>query len=193
MNYSFDAENSIRTNFREKIRILFYSLLNSNLDIDKIDIGNKKGSTDYIDFITRDYLTTPIIKGQDLFGRYFLTISFIIDGKVGLQTFFQRYTDSQTLWVGATCGENNLLDTIGGMTLDQTVLIYNLITNGEAIIEDIHKPKELKWVGKKVIIYDEIKWKSARIIQKNFKIARYNPTYKLCHKIELYYYNMIFT
>ena len=37
----------------------------------KLDIGNRMGTTDYIDFLKMEEITHPIMTGLDIFKRYF--------------------------------------------------------------------------------------------------------------------------
>ena len=52
---------------------LYYSL---NCPI--LDLGNRVGWTQYIDFITWDEVNYPIMKGRDKFNRYFIVIKMIV-------------------------------------------------------------------------------------------------------------------
>ena len=111
----------------------------NNLPI--LDIGNRYGNTDYIDFIKQeeafDNPQVNMVYGKDKYNRAF----YCIRGLVALikyngehetysfyQTFFQRYTDGK-MWMG--CGDYSipLINTIGGMTTNQFDLLSNLLTN----------------------------------------------------------------
>lgn len=73
-----------------------------------LDLGNRRGGTDYIDFLRGDDLTAPIMKGVDCFRRPFVSFRYAYaedDYKTQyVETFFQRYTDG-TLWVPGGNGE----------------------------------------------------------------------------------------
>lgn len=64
-----------------------------------LDLKNRQGSTDYIDFISPNELKAPIMTFTDMHGREGITFRFvqIRDGKAvtspQVQTFFQRYKD----------------------------------------------------------------------------------------------------
>ena len=62
-------------------------------------------------------------------------------------------------------------------------ILLNDILNGKQVIinENIRSPID---TGSKVDLYDEKKWKAAEIIQKNWRICRYNPKYKMCEKVQ---------
>lgn len=62
-----------------------------------LDIGNREGSTGYIDFIKPEEMTAPIMRGKDKYGREFFIIRARINGgEVVTQTFFRRYTKENT-------------------------------------------------------------------------------------------------
>lgn len=102
-------------------------------DFPILDIEERTGSTGYIDFIMQNEVTSNGMKGNDIHGRPFV----VLDG-VGIkqdgtqipffQTFFQRYTDSDT-WMGCGHGGNELIDTCGGMNSSQFKLLTDLINN----------------------------------------------------------------
>ncbi|MBA3602432.1 MAG: hypothetical protein H0W50_02045 [Parachlamydiaceae bacterium] len=65
-----------------------------------LDIGNRTGSTGYIDFIKDKEMSAPIMRGKDCHGREFFSIrarsNVVIKLEYlnsGCQTFFKRYTD----------------------------------------------------------------------------------------------------
>jgi len=104
-----------------------------------LDIRNRQGSTDYIDFLTYDEVTSPIMTGVDVFNRRFIVIKAKIEGidTKFMQTFFQRYTDGD-LWISDF--RNNFIETVGGMTVDQMLLIQDLLDGEEVVIEEKHNP-----------------------------------------------------
>lgn len=113
-----------------------------------LDIKDKRGNTDYIDFIKQSDVTTSLTKGIDVFKRPFLILLGILHFDSGdevdievFQTFFQRYTNNQTLWVG--CGHRgiNLMETSGGMSEAQITLLQELIINKKVtvLVEDFPK------------------------------------------------------
>jgi hypothetical protein len=90
----------------------------------KLDIGDRRGSTDYIDFIRVEELTSPVMSGVDCMNRKFIV--FKTENK--FQTFFQRYTDG-VLWMGAGNGRP-IMDTAGGINYDQAVFLRALYMIG---------------------------------------------------------------
>ena len=124
--------------------------------------------------------------GIDCFNREFVVIKYIINKdsknyKVGMQTFFRRYTVGD-LWMG--CGPINkeLIWTSGGMRSEDFILLNDILNGKQVIInENIRSPID---TGSKVDLYDEKKWKAAEIIQRNWRICRYNPKYKMCEKVQ---------
>jgi len=68
-------------------------------DIPVLDLGNRGGSTDYIDFLSSDEMTAPIMQGIDKFNRRFMSFNIVSqDGGRGVITAFQRYTNSDKPW-----------------------------------------------------------------------------------------------
>lgn len=72
----------------------------NNLPI--LDIGDRRGMTDYIDFICAEDMSDPIMIGKDCFARPFLAIKFKIDDMCIVGTFFQRYSDDYLSWAFGT-------------------------------------------------------------------------------------------
>lgn len=104
-----------------------YNLFNKNLitqsfdSIPILNIGEKRGWTDYIDFINLDDMkNNSLMKGKDHFGRPFFCIKLNAkyvgsdpnligsnNGVVG--TIFKRYTDDNYSWAYGTCYDTNML------------------------------------------------------------------------------------
>jgi hypothetical protein len=106
-----------------------------------LDIGNKNGYTDYLDFIKFNDLTAPIMKGYDQFNRAFFVLRAIITKSDGstlktMETFFQRYSDYEDVWHG--CGHDGpyFLSTEGGIKLNQINFIKNLLENKKIDLTD---------------------------------------------------------
>tara|TARA_Y100000389_G_C17450992_1_gene514793 strand:- start:338 stop:766 length:429 start_codon:yes stop_codon:yes gene_type:complete len=141
----------------DKVGKIFKSIIN-NPNIPILDIGSRKGATDYIDFINYHEVNEPVMKGTDIYGRDFIVLKFVIDNIYGMQTFFQRYSDSYNLWMG--CGKSNetLIYTIGGIKQIQAELIRDIINNRSSIVIEEHQPNYLyDFKGKNVMLYDEKK------------------------------------
>ena len=102
--------------------------------IPKLDIGERVGTTDYIDFITWKEVTSPVMWGIDIFSRPFFIIKCIVNGKHNLmQTFFQRYTQGSK-WQGCGHATPYFLDTCGGgVNLDQINLIKDIMDDKKFI------------------------------------------------------------
>ena len=70
-------------------------LLEEKNNYPELDIGNRCGGTGYIDFITMEEVTNSIMWGRDIYNRYFLVFKLLIEGKIVLQTLFERYSDKK--------------------------------------------------------------------------------------------------
>lgn len=152
----------------------------------KLDVGIRNGPTNYIDYITTDEVKYPVMYGIDKFSRMFVVIKARINNTIIQQTFFQRHTNYKYFWTtGNLFGNIILLDSLGGLHLDQLIFIIELIKNGKAKLEDKHDAISLfkEHSGEMVYLYNEKEWKAASKIQKNWRICRYNPSYKMCEKV----------
>lgn len=64
-----------------------------------LDLGKRRGLTNYIDFVQVDDMKAPIMFGTDLFRRPF--VSFLLQDQEGLRfviSAFQRYTEDPYCW-----------------------------------------------------------------------------------------------
>ena len=122
------------------------------INVPILDIGNKVGHTEYIDFIPWDTVTSPVMKGTDIFGRKFFVIKMIINDNKIMQTFFQRYSNGK-LWMGCGHATMNLIDTCGGMSNEQFELIANIIKFGKAEINENHRPVLETFINNTVELY----------------------------------------
>lgn len=106
--------------------------------IPTLDIGVRYGYTDYIDFIRKNELTSPVMQGIDRYNRPFIVFSGTVSGVCGkngegtfsrpfMQTIFQRYSNVSTLWVGCGHGDRNLFYSPGGLDTAQLKVIHHLI------------------------------------------------------------------
>lgn len=166
--------DSILTN--DDIILKYKSLPNLN-------IGKRNGMTDYIDFIQFNEVDT-IAKGTDWFGRVFIVIKCVIDNRPIMQTFFQRYSNSNSGWMG--CGKGHatelLIDTSGGMDDKQFKLLADLIMEKNVMIKEEHSPASLHYINKTVFPYRH--YLAAKIIKQQWRMCRWNPIYTMCQTIQ---------
>ena len=109
-----------------------------------LDIGNRRGSTDYIDFITpKEDMSSPVMIGLDTFCRPFICLVCVCfdddslsSPKYYAQTFFQRYTNEMSWASGSAYVKNSnnyerneILETSGGMKDSQINFINDLLLN----------------------------------------------------------------
>jgi hypothetical protein len=161
------------------------------LELDKfpeLDIGDRMGSTDYIDFIKMDEVPHSIMCGLDKFKRYFLVMKLIVDGKIILQTLFQRFTNEVCNWRG--CGHFSpngilLFGSGSNITVETINLILSLLKGETVIIKEEHNPDQNYFIGKKVSVFNQEQWDATIIIQKQWKKCRYNPSFKMCERVQL--------
>jgi hypothetical protein len=106
-----------------------------------LDIGDRVGKTDYIDFITEDILEGhDVMKGVDIHGRSFIVVKAHVIYK-GLfiantfTTFFQRYR-GEHFWMASSQKGKHLMETEGGMTIQQLELLRELLYNRSVKIDN---------------------------------------------------------
>ena len=105
-----------------------------NYKCPNLDIGKRMGVTGYIDFIKNSEIdkNVNVVSGYDLGNRFFIVVKceyVYADGTVEktFSIFFQRYNDTKNLW--HCCGHdgNTLMDTEGGMNVEQFTLLSRLL------------------------------------------------------------------
>lgn len=155
-----------------------------------LDIGNRKGLTDYIDFIEEKELTHNLMKGVDVFNRKFITIKVgILDINTNKlirlnQVFFQRYSGNINDWMSATIeNQCEIMYSYGGMKEAQYQLLNDLVHGKTLIIKDEYRISSEYLNGSIIASMDTWEKKYAKIIQKNFFISRYDPKYKFCRNV----------
>ena len=102
---------------------------------DKLDTGNRNGSTDYIDYLDWDEVKYPIMCGIDKFNRPFFVLKFIINDDVNskyMQTYFQRYTNDKYVWQACGHATPEIISSSGGIDKDQ-IKFLEAIINGNII------------------------------------------------------------
>lgn len=112
-----------------------------------LDIGKQMGQTGYIDFITTEMLSAPIMRGVDFANRKFFVIAAAVnDSEFKCHTFFQRYPDYQNIWVRGSGGFSGFgleLHNSSGINLPYSRVLKSLIQNGECIITDGKKEERI--------------------------------------------------
>ena len=152
----------------------------------ELDTGNRCGGTGYIDFITMEEVTNSIMWGRDIYNRYFLVFKLLIDGKIVLQTLFQRYSDKKYIWKGCGHGSINPLLFYSDINIGipQINLFLKLMKNERVIITQEHNAFS-DYIGKEVYLFNQEKWDASKVIQRNWRKCRYDPIYKMCEKVQL--------
>lgn len=147
--------NTLSEHVYQERKTLIDEIINESRNYPRLDLENRTGATDYIDFIGLEEVTGPIMYGVDIFRRNFIVIKMKIDNEIILQTFFERYTDNDILWMGCGHATNNLIYTDSGTKNPQFSLILAIIKGENPIIEERHIPCKSKWIGKKVsLVYE---------------------------------------
>lgn len=124
-----------------------------NMCHSEFNIGDRVGSTGYIDFITPDEMNESYNKGIDVYRRKFINILANIEYENGsvkktLSTLFQRHSGDESLWMIA--GENTLMETFGGVNIEQFNLIRRLLEEKSIEISEEVSIKckiSRNWVG----------------------------------------------
>lgn len=168
---------------------IILDLIEKSVENPLLDIKNRKGATDYIDFITMEEVTSPIMWGVDRFIRHFIVLKLLIDGKIILQTIFQRYNDNEYLWRGCGHGTLNPLLFEPNIHIGRPQITLLLaVMRGETVKiteENCGRSNYINYIGKDVCLFDQKKWDAATLIKKYWKLCRYNPAYKMCETVQL--------
>ena len=53
-----------------------------------INVGQRNGPTDYIDYLSWDEVKHPVMVGTDKFKRHFMVVKMTVDDNKVMQTFF---------------------------------------------------------------------------------------------------------
>jgi len=120
----------------------------------ELDIGDRRGSTGYIDFIEQKETHGSMMKGVDVCGRQFIVWKAMVmienpNGKniiyPTFTTFFNRYSDT-TSPIYHTCGHHgrNLFNTEGGISLQQMEFLHKLLSTGSAELA-LERANELRF------------------------------------------------
>ena len=123
------------------------------------------------------------MRGIDKYKRRFIAIKMNINNKKLFQTFFQRYIDSEEMWMAAGHYGRHLIDTQGGMKECQFKLIEDIIHDKIVKIEDKHRPNNQKFIDKYVC--NEKVYNSIVKIQRAWRLCRYNPNFKMCETVQM--------
>jgi hypothetical protein len=111
-------------------------------------VNTRFGGTGYIDYIKRRELKhgNGVGQGVDQYKRPFFSLKVRVysdDGSTWdtFSTFFQRYTDCQTLW--QCCGHDGpkVFETAGGMDQKQFSILTHLLLYGQRFITSEEKER----------------------------------------------------
>jgi hypothetical protein len=152
-------------------------------NIQTLYTADNEGYTGYIDFITLDKMVEPIMRGSDKYKRCFIAIKMNIDNKKLFQTFFQRYTDSEGMWMGAGHYGWHIIETYGGMDAAQFKLIEDIIHDKIVKVNKEHRPNDIDFIDKYVC--NEKIYNSIVKIQRAWRLCRYDPKYKMCETVQM--------
>jgi hypothetical protein len=95
----------------------------------RLEIGDRKGWTDYIDFLKSDEITDALMGGYDCFQRPFFVIRWKSDSLSGMQVFFKRFPDIPDIWIAAKVEkETPLFELEGDLTKKHEIFFKNLLT-----------------------------------------------------------------
>ena len=147
-----------------------------------VDIGNKEGPSAYIDFIEKGYFNDKdsVIYGKDKYGRYFFTVKLLINNNIFYQTLFQRYTDNPLFWRGCSLKDSKYLiyNSTSYIGIPQLTFFIDILEGKTIKITKEHGLISDYFTDKFVFIINEEKLKAIKLIQKTWRKARYDPSYK---------------
>ena len=149
-----EEEISIRKDYLNKI---------IKLNFVNLDIKERFGSTDYLDFIKPEELgLNNIMSGYDHSSRPFVVFKAEIEFNNGkklktFSTFFQRYSNNNLTW--HCCGHHGriIIETLGGANNDQIKMLYELFESGTyKLNKDNIYNLNLNWTSQLSFNLDEI-------------------------------------
>ena len=152
------------------------------------NIGKMIGDIENLDWIDFENLEDDITIGTSIDEREFLVIKYQIEStnKKYLrhtQCFYQAYKKNNGFWI-SNINTISFINTRFGITPYQKNLIERLINGEIVIITPNHYPCETNYIGKRIATLETWKKeKAAKIIQKNWRICRYDPKYKMCETV----------
>ena len=141
----------------EQRRELVREILECVENYEVLDLSDRQGHTGYIDFIRINEVTSPVMRGMDMFGRPFITvladIKYVDDTTVStFTTFFKRYTDAASC-VWHSCGVyRKLMETNGGMNIPQFTFLRDLLKNGSVVFDDGRDDESIEGIRLKTYI-----------------------------------------
>jgi hypothetical protein len=153
------------------------------LDVPILDLGLRKGYTQYIDFITWNEVKHSVMKGIDCCQRKFIVMKFKIDNQELMQTFFQRYTGGIG-WMGCGHATPNFIDTSGCLKQEQIDFLLEILNGNKKIITEDMRPCCEIFIGKEVELLNLEKIRAAIKIQRAWIKCRYNPRFQMCHRVQ---------
>ncbi len=140
----------------------------------KLEVGNRRGGTGYIDFLKWDEVEHSVIWGMDCLNRLFVVIKGIVDNQEVMQVFFQRYTDIPNNWNSGGNWTIKIIETSGGISQIQFDFLYELIINQKSNLKLDYRPHYNIFYNKDIQLYDYYLNNAARVIQHAWKDALVN-------------------
>ena len=138
---------------------------------------------DYIDYLEQDEVPKNTMRGSDFWGRKFIILKVGIKNtktdkleKTG-QVFFQRYSNSGSIWAGADF-EGEFLIVGGGVCREQFSLLNDIVSGRKVVLNETHKCKK-KYKGHIIASMDVWEKEAVNCIKRNWLVAYYNPRYTL--------------
>ena len=107
--------------------------------IPNLAIMGDRGHTGYIDFIQEERMTASVMRGLDVYHRPFMAFRIVQDGRHGVLTIFQRYTDISSFWV--SCGADiHGYEGVVVLTSHHTLMniLQELLVQGECSYEYVN-------------------------------------------------------
>ncbi len=119
----------------------------------RIYIGNRICKDNLLNFLKKEEITEPIMRGKDHKGRKFLIVKYLIDNHIEIiDVYLQNSPLWETTWI--ICGNitENLFEKNSVLKNHQIVFIESLFRGNYGIVNDSIKPFNKQFFNKKVII-----------------------------------------
>ena len=162
-----------------------------------------------VNTISLETVTSPVMRGATD-DRKFIVMKLLVDNEIVTQTIMQAYHHLMYYWIGGNVhslsGRNDYLG-YPELELLLSVMKGNTETIEHRGLSKWHRSSGsygytninsaglfgVPYNGCRVSLYDEAKWDAAVQIQRQWRVCRYNPEYKMCSNVQLHNIEDVYT
>ena len=119
------AQINARANIIDKL-----NLQDKFSQLPELNLGNRMGPTDYINFLKPEDLAAPIMKGTDKYNRPFIAIKMTAENHTFVAVIFERY-NANDLWVWYSNSDLLIAACPGATMRNESFNFFKAVINGE--------------------------------------------------------------